>query len=180
MNNTISTTVGIDTVIQEIQTELYNGLSAEWNGNIDAYGRVYKNIQNDGKIKPRWYVGDKEYSDVYYNDNFSCVYCFIDDDNHKTEDEFIFTSKVNIVFMVDLKQLKPSEVDRADSEVQRDVLNLLRKEAFNRYTVTGITKGIKNVFRGFDISKISFSDEQPFHCFSVNIDLYYEITENCS
>lgn len=180
MNNTITTTVGIDTVIQSIQTTLYNELVNEWVDDIDAHGRVYKNISStDSSILPQWYMGNGEYKDVYYNDQFSASFMFVDNDNHDTEDEMVFTTNVRVVFMLDLKRVKPNEPGRADMITQNDVVEILRNNAFNRFSITGITKGVSNVFRGFKTDGIKFSDIQPYHCFSVNIDLSYYLTDKC-
>lgn len=179
MNNTITTTVGIDTVIQSIQTELYDSLVIDWVDSIDAYGRVYKNINADNETTPQWYKGSDEYKDVYYNDSYACNYIFIDDDNHNTEDEVVFTTNVKVVFMVDLSRILPLEQGRADMVAQNKVVELLRENALGRFTVTGITKGLRNVFSGFKTDSIRFSDIHPFHCFSVNISLNYYLTEKC-
>jgi hypothetical protein len=179
MNNTISTTIGIDTVIQSIQTDLYNELTAQWEGSVDGYGRVYKNIDANGSLKPEWYLGNNEYKDVYYNDAFACSYMFIDDDNHTTEDEVVFNTPVKVVFMMDLERVKPEESGRADVIAQNDVIEVLRNFAFERFSITGITKGIRNVFRGFETKGIKFSDIHPYHCFSVDIQLSYYLTDKC-
>jgi len=175
MNNTISTTAGIDTVIQSIQTDLYEELKVDWVNSIDAHGRVYRNIDANGKTKPRWYVSNGEYKDVYYNDEYACSFMFVDDEEHDTEDEYLFTTGVKVVFMVDLQRILPEETGRADMIAQSKVVDILRTYAFERFSVTGITKGLRNVFRGFDTGSIKFSDIQPYHCFSINLDLNYHL-----
>ena len=180
MNNIINTTIGIDTVIQELQTDIYDSLTSSWSGNINAYGRVYRNADSNGNTYPRVFLGDKDYGDVYYDDNYSCVYCFIDSETHDTDDEIMFTSNVRVVFMVDLNLVKPNETDRGDMEVQYDVVNILREKSYGSYNIKGIVKGVNNVFQGFDTSKIKFSDMQPYHCFGVDIKLNYYINNKCS
>lgn len=180
MNNTISITVGIDSVIQSIQTLLYTKLSVEWNPEIDFYGRIYRNVNLDGQMFPAWYYGNNEYKDVMYNDAFACCSMFIDDEIHKTDDEMVFTTNVKCVFMVDLSRILPSNTERADAKAQKDVIELLRNHSFNRYKVKGIEKGIKNVFRGFKTDNLKFVDEQPYHCFAVNLELEYYIEDSCN
>lgn len=183
MNNVTTSTIGIDTVIQSIQTTLYEQLTSEWCDNIDAYGRVYRNVHrtdaNPNTIVPEWYIGNNEYKDVYYSDEFACVYTFIDDQNHTTNDEMVFSSNVKCVFMVDLSRIYLTEVGRADMKAQNDVIEVLRNNAFNRFTVTGITKGIRNVFQGFEQDGIKFTDTHPYHCFSIDIELFYYLTDKC-
>lgn len=180
MNNTVSTTVGIDTVIKSLQEDIYSELQNSWKGIIQGYGRVYRNVNNYGTFKPSWFLGVKDYEDVYYNDNFSCMFCFIDSENHKTDDGFVFNSDVRVVFMVDLNRIIPTESGRADMEAQNDVVNTLRNYNYGRYEIKGIVKGLKNVFQGFDTSGIKFSDMQPYHCFGVDLKLNYEITDKCT
>ena len=177
MNNILSDTIGIDSVIQMIQLNLYNKLPNYWAGSIDGYGRVYKNIDhnNDNSI-PQWFDSSKlEYVDVRYNDNVNCTFCFIDSDNHDSEDGEVFTSNVKCVFMVNLNKILPSYEERADAKAQMTVLNILQDLSSNGYTITKVEKGISNVFSGFDTKKILNSDIQPKHCFSVNIKLSYHL-----
>lgn len=179
MNNTVTTTVGIDTAIKSLQTTIYDALTVAWGGNIDSYGRVYRNMTNDGSVNPRWFFGSKDYTDVYYNDEFSCVFCFIDSENHTTQDEFVYESDVRVVFMVDLERIMPTETDRGDMEAQLDVVNIIKRSYDGNYKVKGIVKGLRNVFKGFDTSNIKFTDMQPYHCFGIDLKLYYYITEKC-
>lgn len=180
MNNTASTTVGIDTVIKSLQEDLYKEIDCSWKGTIQGFGRVYRNMTSHGTFRPSWFLGDKDYTDVYYNDNYACVFCFIDSENHKTEDGFVYNADVRVVFMVDLKRILPGESDRGDMDAQYDVINILRNYSFGRYDIKGIVKGLKNVFQGFDTTNIKFSDMQPYHCFGVDLKLNYEITDKCT
>ena len=179
MNNLLGTTVGIDTTIQGIQTDLYDILKSKWVDSIDAFGRVYKNRNVANELKPQRFVGDGDYEDVFYNDEFACTYAFIDDDNHLTEDGFVYTSVVKCVFMVDLSKILPTENDRADAKAQRDVVHVLREISFGKFDIVGIEKGITNVWSGFDVTGIKFNDIHPLHCFSVNIKLSYYLNQEC-
>ncbi len=181
MNNILTSPIGIDAEIQSVQTDLYTLLIARWVNSLDAYGRVYKNKdKNDDTVYPQYINEDKSKSDVYYNDDFAGTFFFIDDDNHKSEDGFIFTSIVKCVFMVDLKKILSVSVDRADSEAQRDVVEFLRELSPGKFDIVEVQKGISNVFSGFNQEKIKDMDIQPFHCFSVNIKLSYNINDKCS
>ena len=180
MNNTITNPQGIDFTIQRIQEDLYNELILKWVDDIDGYGRIYKNINaTNNTITPQWYLGNKEYKNVYYRDEFSGSFMFIDSDRHTTKDEVFFETKVKVVFMLDLNRILPNETDRADAIAQNDAVEILRNIAFGKFNITGITKGIKNVFNGFTTDSIKFTDIQPYHCFSVDIDLTYYLTDKC-
>ncbi len=174
MNHTLSSTIGIDTVIQSVQSELYGLLDLRWEGTINGYGRVQKNKQ-----VPQWYAGGSEYEPVYYNDNVSGNFFFIEGESHPTEDEVIFTSEVKVAFMVNLNQIQPLETGRADSKVQRDAVEFLRRISDERFTITGLEKTVGKVFSGFDTSQIQFEDYHPTHCFAVVLKLSYYITDEC-
>lgn len=179
MNNTLTSTVGIDTLIQSVQADLYEKLEAVWSGTFDGYGRIYKNIDNDGNIKPEWFIGDNEYKEVYYNDETSGNFMFIVDDKSDTTDEVVYTADVKCAFMVDLSKILPTITDRADSFANRDVVSILRDIAYERFSITGIETKVKNVFSEFDTKGIEFNDIHPNYCFSVNLKLSYYLTDKC-
>ena len=184
MNNLLTSPLGIDSEIQSIQTDLYNLLIARWVDDLDAYGRVYKNKdENDDTVFPQYVNKDKSKTDVYYNDDFAGTFFFIDSDESTTEDGFLYVSVVKCVFMVDLRKILSvpvdDSVDRADSEAQRDVVEFLRELSPGKFSIVEVQKGISNIFRGFNQVKIKDLDIQPFHCFSVNIKLSYNINDKC-
>ena len=174
MNYIANTTVGIDTVIASLQSEFYDLISTLWQGEVNGYGRVYRN-KGDNGIVPEWYAGEREYEPVYYDDMFAGNFFFIDGDSHPTSDEFCYTSDVKVCFMVNLAEILPNETGRADAKAQEDIVRALRAFAYERYTITGIEKGIENVLRGFDTSQIQFEDIHPKHTFAVNLKLAYYI-----
>ena len=174
MNYKLDSTLSIDTVIQSVQNDLYNSLSIMWQGELNGYGRVHKNGD-----KAEWYSGDGEYEDVYYNDEYSGNFFFIDSDSHNTDDEYVFTSDVKCVFMVNLNEILPNDAIRQDVKAQNQVVELLRKIADQRYTITGVDKDLSSIFRGLDSSVIAFENIHPTHCFAVNLKLNYYITDEC-
>jgi len=191
MNNTRQSLFGLDSTIQSIQIDLYEQLSCLWIGDIEGFGRVYKNLENttddipkyykSSKIFiPEWYnASQKDYEDLYYNDNKSAVFCFITGDRDDTEDSLKYTTKAKVVFMVDLSKIYPTETERLDEKAHRDVVEILRNFSFNKYQITGIEKGVDFVFSGFSTMNIRFDDMHPQHCFSVNLDLEYYLTDKC-
>ncbi len=179
MNYLKASVIGLDAVIQRIQTELYDTLKVEWLDSIDAYGRIYKNTDKEGNFIPEFYVGGGEYKSSYYNDEKACTFFFIEDDTHPTEDELVFVAPVKCVFMVNLAKLFPTSTDRDDLEAQRDVMSILRNKSFEEFQITGIEKGLSNIFTGLETKGIKFSDIHPYNSFSINIDLSYYITDKC-
>ncbi len=178
MNNTLTSTYGIDVAINDVQTDLYASLTSLWSGDIEGYGRIHKNNKKDTTI-PEHYIGENQYKDVYYDDKLGADFFFIVGDDDTTEDEMLYISKVKCVFMLNLSRIYPSDAERSDVKAQRDVVEILRKYDYHGYTITGISKTISNIFSGFDTSKIKFTDIHPAHCFSINIDLSYYLTDKC-
>lgn len=180
MNFTRTSTIGIDTVVQSIQTDIYDKFVVAWGGSIDGYGRVYKNINADGDVKPELYVGKGEYKQVYHNDKMNATFFFVDGDLHTTEDEFLFITESKFVFMVNLEKAFNGDTDRSDEKAHRDALEILRDVAHERFTITGVEKGIKRVLNDFDTENIKFQDIHPYHCFSINVTLSYYLTDKCN
>jgi len=173
MNHTLSSPYNLDSLIQEIQTILYDALIIKWNtSKLDAYGRVYKNEKN-GKVFPQVYNSvNKNYKTVFYNSQ-SCFF-FVDDDNHIIEDEdHEFTTDVKIVFMLNLDDLKAA-TERADADVKRDVTEVLRDND-NHFNFKRYIQGIDNVFNEFDVSNLKKPNMHPLHVFAIETAFSYSV-----
>jgi len=191
MNNLLSNPVGLDSTIDKIQKDLYEQLCSVWEGEIEGYGRVYKNPVNTGESIPDYYQTSKivtpawynskldDYEDTYYDDNKAAVFCFLTQENDSTEDSVVYTSSVKIAFMVDLSKIYPTGKDRQDSRAQMDVAEILRNYNFEKYNITGLERRIDFVFREYLTSSIRFNDMHPLHCFAIKIDLEYFLTDKC-
>ena len=187
MNNTLASLEGLSSAIQSIQKELYDSLLTSWLGDIEGFGKVYKNVQNSSDNTPKYYKSSKifipevynsnkgDYEDVFYNDSKSCVFCFLTEDKDTTEDNLIFKSQVKIVFMVNLNMIYPNQSGRQDDRAQKDVLEILRS-INGSYTISEVQRGIDNIFNQYTTIGVKFDDIQPLHSFSVNIDLNYYLT----
>lgn len=176
MNYTTSTTVGIDTIIQDIQTDLYNNLVASWGDVLDGYGRVYINKKGTKRI-PQILVSENDYKDVYINDEKDAQFFFLTSEQSSTDDEYIYKNQTKVIFTVNLENIVGE--GRNDEKVRVKVIDLLRKISYNRFQIEGYDTGLDNVFRGLDTECISNADLQPLHTFSVNINLFYYLTNNC-
>jgi len=172
MNNTILKPKGIDKEIQVIQNSLFNKLG--W-PKIDIYGRVHKNLSKDKGMIPEFYLGKNEYKDVFMNDLQASNIFFIDDDVHTTDNRTFYYSEVKIVFMVDLKKIKPAIAHRPDMEVEIEALKIVK--ANRMFQVDGFEKGIETVFKGFNIDHIKKLNIHPYHVFAITGKLKYKI--NC-
>lgn len=172
MNYTTSTTVGIDTVIKSVQTELYDLLILKWVDDIDGYGRVNR-TDTGGGVVPRYYLSENDYKDVYYDDSKGGQFFFLTDEDSSTIDEDVYQNDVKVVFMVDLTRILGT--GRRDELARTDVVKILRSISYNRFEIKGIETGVKNVFRGLDSEKVNKADINPLHTFCVKIKLSYYI-----
>lgn len=173
MNNTIVNPKGIDKEIQVIQNALYKKLG--W-PKMDVYGRVHKNISKDNKgLTPEFFIGKGEYKDVFTNDLQASNIFFIDDDVHTTDNRIFYYSEVKIVFMVDLKKIKPAITHRADMEVEIEALKIVNQHRM--FQVDGFEKGIDTVFKGFNTEYVKKLNLHPYHVFAITGKLKYKI--NC-
>lgn len=191
MNNLLSNPVGLDKAITTLQKDLYREIADIWKGDIDGYGRVYKNPVNTGESIPDYYQTSKivtpawynskldDYEDTYYDDNKAAVFCFLTQENDTTSDSLVYTSSIKVAFMVDLSKIYPTIKDRQDSRAQSDIVEILRNHNFNRFNITGIERRIDFVFREYLTSSIRFNDMHPLHCFAVKMDIEYELTDKC-
>jgi hypothetical protein len=177
MLNTKLNPVGIDFLIQQFQTELYERLMITWNISDDSkyqcFGRVYRN--KDGQnYNAEMYAGSGEYKEVYWNDELSAISFFGtgSTEDHKLGDK----TEVHLVFFTDLSKLKPLVAHRADEEVRKDVQNIAAEGPYGfKYLSTEIW--IDNVLREYSGSRrdnrLSAVDMQPVHCFRLNFEIYY-------
>ena len=162
--------IGVDSKIYNIQNLLNENLGLQ---DVDFYGRVQKSITNDGKFVPEFHLNNSERKEVYYNDQIAKggnVF-FIDSDKHTVTQGGLFVSKIKIVFMLNLNLCYDLKDYKADTEVQDICVKLIQKSKM--LEITELEKGLKNVFNGFDISKIKFNDMNPYHIFSINGNLKY-------
>ena len=160
---------GIDHKIQIIQNALSYSLAFN---DVDFYGRVLKGLDKDGNLLvPEVMISSRESKEVYYNDQKAKggTVFFVDSNEHTTKDGKLFTSKVKIVFMLNLNKIKSTEL--TDSEAQDICIKLLQRT--KSLEITGIEKGLKNVLKDFNITNIKLNDTRPFHVFSINGELKY-------
>lgn len=171
--------VGIDNVINSVQTELYNLLIARWVDDINGYGRIYKNEDSQGKVTPKRHISEGDYEDVFFDDNFSGNFFFMDNDTHNSDDNLVYNAEVKCVFMVDLKKILLDDTGRPDEIAHRDVIEFLRTISDERYTIKRVEKGVDTIFVGIDKSSIKVVDLNPLHIFAVVLDLNYYLTDKC-
>jgi hypothetical protein len=163
--------IGIDKKLLDLQNALSSHLGFL---NVDFYGRVQKTLNKDGKsFVPEVHISNSERKEVYYDDRNAPggnVF-FVDSEEHTTKDGKLFSSKIKVVFMLNLDKLYQDKNYRADVEVQEHCVKLINK--LRIFDVTGIEKGLSNVLKGFNIEGIKKNDLQPYHTFAVVGNLNY-------
>lgn len=171
-------TSGIDCEIQEMQRDIYKALTEVFNfQNVEGYGRLYRKERIEGTF-PEWYnsvTGD--YEITYLDDTKNVIFSFIDGEDHTSRDGFTYVAPVKIVFWFNLDAIQ-SKAYR-DSEAQRIASVILNKEITTTFTYDRLQKGIRKVYSGFNVNDIRFKNKQPYHVFSLNINLTYHLTKKC-
>ena len=166
--------VGIDAQIQNLQSYLYTELTdVEGWTNYESYERAYKNKKNDSTI-PEIYIG--EYLEVLFNDKFSATSFFLTEDNETISDN-LCSSKISLIYQVQLNKLFPSVPHRADEELREMLKMLLKKNPYG-FDLVGVQVGIDNVYADLDVNIDYTDDMQNFHVVRFDLELNYNIT-NC-
>jgi hypothetical protein len=172
---------GIDFMLQQLQTMLHDSLLLKWgisSADYKCYGRCYRNRYQYGYVAEN-YEGGREYKEVYWDDALKVLSFF------GTSQRVIFEGSekadVHLVFFVNLEKIKPSVVHRADEEVRKDVIELLRVSNYG-LSYEGYEVYVENVLREYPGSRrddrLTAVDMHPTHCFRINLSSIYDITKN--
>lgn len=160
MNNLKKNPVGIDIKIQEIQKKLIKKLSS-WN--LESYGRV--NLDKNKNL--RWFVKVKDYKNVLsIEDKFNGTFFFVENDETKTNNQ-ISSTKIDLVFLLNLEKIKTNIIHRADEEVKVEILKVLRSHLTRVSPL--ITKGNK-ALEGFNTD---LQDNHPYHFLRFTFTIQY-------
>lgn len=169
---------GIDVEMQDMQQDIYKALTEKYGfDNVAGYGRLYRQDRIEG-VFPEWYnavTGD--YEIIYLDDTKNVIFSFIDGEDHRTEDGVVYVAPVKVVFWFNLNAITADEY--RDSEAQRIASTILQEEVFTTFTHDRLQKGLRKVYAGFQINDIRFDNKQPYHVFSLNINLTYRLTKKC-
>ncbi len=172
MNNLKTNPIGIDAVINEMQVKLYEKLTALWSVELDGYPRCYVLGQEREKTIEH-FIGGIDYTGnlIHAEKN---KFFFVNDDNYKKIDYLNYSTDLQIYFILNLKEIKPLILHRADEEVRNDVMSII--DSFSRLKSEKII--IKDFEKVFDYKKIlnKFQSEfienmQPFHTFRIDCNI---------
>lgn len=169
---------GVDVPIQKAQKKLHDTLNSQWGIELDAYGRAYLLDRGDLTI-PEVFVKDKDYKDVL--ELKSNRFFFVASNTATKTNHNWYETDVDIYFILNLKELKPSVSHRADQEVQDDADKVLSKTDF---IISSIDTGINNVLSDFNISdrdNFKYADFEPYHVFKFSCSVNYNLqTKKCA
>lgn len=171
--------VGLDAIIHDTQVEVYK-LATEWGIELTGYPRCYI-LEKDGKKTIESYLQDNDYSNSLIFAEENKFFFVVPNDIEKASTNY-YTTTIELYFMLNLKECKPSITHRADEEVRVDVINRLRNVPL--VNVTNVIINSDKVFNRYN-SRISLNyeyeytdDMQPYHYFKLEMEvLPYNINQ---
>lgn len=142
---------GVDTAINMLQSKLYTKLGIS---NINGFGRVYP-VENSGKTVPAHFYKGEDYLETLLDDAVDCQFFFVEDGETEVVNSLNFTP-VSIIFLLNLKNLKPEIKHRADEECKIEIQQVLSRMKI--FSLDRIVKGV-DALEGFDFE---MAPMQPF------------------
>ena len=178
--------VGVDVVIQDMQSAMYAELVRLWQIDNDTdyacYGRAYRlQVPNKDAYVPEVFIGGKDYKEVFLDDRVKALSYFQYDRNAF---KLMNTAPVSLIFWVNVTKVKPDVEHRADEEVRVDVANFIAGYLADSSVTISTFTGIDKVFSEYSAYRsaegIKHRDMHPYHCFRINFNLpAYDSTSNC-
>jgi hypothetical protein len=179
MNYIKNNSVGIDFYIQRHQSNLYDKLKSLFNlsdSDIDIFGRVYRNQNDDGYTPEAFDINTQEYRDVYWDDSKSALAFYLMKGIRNISGMMV-TSDVSMIFMGNIAKLIPG-TQRNDEELRIAIQKLCLYTAFG-FEMIGFTTDPNEVFKEFSGAKtvtgMRFKDLQPYHFFRINFSINYPV-----
>jgi hypothetical protein len=174
-----SNPVGIDKIISSLQTRMYAILADKWTGIYNSYPRCYRNQSSKNDFVAELFDG-KDYKEVYFDDSASAV-SFFGTGQTTVSDDDMTTTDVHLVFMVNLKKIKGTEIVRLDEEAKLDVQTIIatigRTFGFVLKRVgTGLDYCLKEYPGSRQSDGLMFRDQHPLFCFRFDMQANYQPT----
>lgn len=179
-NNLESNPIGINTTVYQIQKSLYDKLTALWEAEIDGYPICYS-IKRDGEKTQsiEHYKGDGEYSkNLIHRERNKFFFTADYDFEQNTDTMNFFSTFIDLYFIVNLKECKKDNTNRADKEVIADIYSVL--QTFGQIgTNVKVVTDLDRVFSGYTYD--FKHDLQPYFCckFTLNITDFTLIDKLC-
>lgn len=158
--------VGVDVVIDNIQTLLYDNL--QWT-DYKSYGRARVNETNDGEMWEAWDVGN-DYKEVLLDDNFAATSFFVVQPARTFGERW--KSNISVIFQINANRIYEGVPHYADEEALNDVCVILQNQP--GFDVTGSVDRIRDVYREINYGTQVFDNLAPYYVFRVNIEANYD------
>lgn len=165
-NNLKDIPVGLDAVIHKTQIILYDELSLLWGVNLEGYPRCYV-INRDGRNTIEHYISDKEYLSLIHAERNKFFFTAENDFEKKRVNNFEFETDIELYFVVNVAEIKPTILHRGDEEIRNDVLNVL--QSIPDVLATSVVINVDRVFNGFEHREMY--DMQPYHAFKIVLNV---------
>lgn len=160
---------GLDLEINYLIDRINNHINTNHSWDVDIYHKIYKEEKN-GNFYPYAFLSGKEYKEVFVNDKVNGEVGFLVGERRDVNISSI-TVPVTIIFSVNLDELDNGSLQREDEKVIATAQNAVFDY---RHELVEVKTGLKNVYSGFDTSKIRYGDMQPFLNFSFTINVIYK------
>jgi len=166
MNNLKTNPKGLDVVIYGVQKKLYDELTALWTGvELFGYDRCY--VANRNNLKTiDYYFSDKEYKNlVVAEDN---KFFFTAENEIQNVGINYYETSIDLYFILNVSEIKPTVLHRADEEVRQDVLNVL--QTMRNVSIDNVVISTDNIFSRYFFNQVI--DLEPYHCFKVRLNVH--------
>jgi flagellar biosynthesis regulator FlbT len=166
MNNLKANPKGLDVLIYGVQNKLYNGLINLWNGiELTGYDRCYLANRNGFKSID-YYVSANEYQNLVVAEENK--FFFTAENDIEKVGNLYYKTTIDLYFILNVNEIKPNIIHRADEEVRQDVLNVIEK--IGQVEVLNVVTNIDKIFNRFDFNYLQ--DVQPYHIFKIELDTH--------
>jgi hypothetical protein len=177
----IDNPTGKTAVIQSIQKRLHSELTELWNlpdnekKNLDAFGKCYI-LNRDGKKTIERFKQGKDYENVAVA-NKSKLF-FIQTKSSKPNGQNLFTTELEVIFIIDISIAKPNIQHRSEqeSQVTADVNNILT--TVDNVFILSIEEGYEKSLNGAYYEQSN--DMQPYFVFKFILKIDYDINQECN
>lgn len=165
--------VGLDILIDDLQVHIESLINLP--GTYVIYARAYKNpekLNPEKGLIPEIYTADKEYSEVFMDDNNTMTSFFIVSDDRQNENGIMTCTISMIVQVSNLKEMFPDIDHRPDEEVNQIFLNVLQSFPYENI-LPDMQTGIKRVYQEFLKDDVVLDDMSEFYVVRFNFTATY-------
>lgn len=155
--------IGLDAVIAYAQVRL-DSLTAIWGESLEVYPRCYSKVDADGKRLIEWFKKGVDYEAINVAEG-NKLFFVLENDMVQTGNGY-FTTTISLFGIINLREAKPEQLDRADAHIWSETTNALRQVPYFGLSERIVT-GFQNVFGRYDYQQAN--DMQPYHCFRIEI-----------